>query len=336
MYVKVATKLLLNLHSLNTERPMEIRRVYLIGEDNNAQEVTAVSGLMLKHYHFEYAKKLLSKWNYQKFCKYCRRGESYRVPGDDKELIKEIKKGASEAEIGTAIEGKAIERCAFEDMHGFLFPYKVAVRRESPIRFSWLLPVLGTETPTVFVTHSRVARVAKREEAERKARKELEKVKIAPVQMIFHREYSSGIYGFLASLDLGSIGRCYMNLDRVIPEDEWKIRVRAAVLSLVPMMGGELGASLTRSMPHGKPMELLVAHSEFPIPAPVSPIYNMHAKTTLDTYRKLGGMAKVPIKTYGVNIDHKEVEEEYFSFKKSDTFVEPFFELLKELGIIAE
>jgi CRISPR-associated protein Cst2 len=330
MYVKVATKLLVNLHDLNNERPTDIRRVYIVDETGRDQEVTAISGLMLKHYHFIFAKQLLELWGYKKFCEYCARGESYRVPEDDvllneiiSKYVEYVEKGEKRErrlkkppiQIGGELEEEAIKRCAFEDMHGLLFPHNlVPIRRESPIRFSWLLPIIGTETPAITATHTRVSRVAAPEEQQ---------------MMIFYKQYSSGVYGMTASIDLVSIGRSYITGERVLPDDEYKLRIKGALLAFVPMLGGELGASLTRALPHVKPLELLVTCSEvFPIPALVSPIYANYASLSLDMYRKLANFAKAKIRAFGVNVAYEEVTDEFFSFKKKATFAEPFLEIL--------
>jgi len=326
VYVKVAAKLLVNLHDLNNERPTDIRRVYIVDETGRDQEVTAISGLMLKHYHFIFAKQLLELWGYKKFCEYCARGESYRVDPKDILLNEIISKYVEKEEkrlrlkkppiqIGGELEEEVIKRCAFEDMHGLLFPHGlVPIRRESPTRFSWLLPVIGTETPAITATHTRVARVAAPEEQQ---------------MMIFYKQYSSGVYGMTASIDLVSIGRSYITGKQVLPNDEYKLRIKGALLAFVPLLGGELGASLTRALPHVKPLELLAAYSEaFPIPALVSPIYANYASLSLDTYRKIANFAKAKIKAFGVNVAYEEVRDEFFSFEKKTTFAEPFLEIL--------
>lgn len=330
MYVKVAAKMLINLHDLNNERPTDIRRVYIIDDSGKSQEVTAVSGLMLKHYHFIFAKQLLEIWwKEKKLCEYCARGEAYRIPKEDPLLNEIISKYVVEdkekkkkrlnkppIQIGGELEEEAIKRCAFEDMHGLLFPHDlVPIRRESPIKFSWLLPVIGTETPVVTATHTRVAKVAAPEEQQ---------------QMIFYKQYSSGIYGMTASIDLASIGRSHITGKRVLSDDEYKLRIKGALLAFIPLLGGEFGANLTRALPHVKPLELLVAYSEtFPIPTPISPIYVNYASLSLDIYRKLANLTKNKIKVSGVNISYEEVKDEFFSFEKKATFSEPFLEILE-------
>ncbi len=104
-------------------------------------------------------------------------------------------------------------------------------------------------------------------------------------QMLFSREYATGLYGFSIVLDLGLVGipqgspvkfeggnQPRPNI--VIDPNERKARIQSALKALIPMLSGYLGANLARSFPVFKVEELIVIASEKPIPALVHGFYD--------------------------------------------------------------
>ena len=273
MYIKLTFKVKINLHDLNNERGVgnyvDIRTVWTIDSQGNLRRVPAISGNMLKHWHFIYMKRYLESKGYDKFCKYCKQEEAYRVPPDDLRVKK-----VSDVKNASELEKIFVETCAIEDAHGFLFPGGkgvVNVRRESRIKFSWMIPAEGFEAKIDTATHTRVARAAAEEEQQ---------------QMIFYKQYSSGIYGFSAAVDLSLIG--YLHLQNsYIDKEDVKIRREAAVMAFLPLLGGEMGASLARALPLIEPLEALAISSSKPIPLPVPAIYKNYLEKNAELFRSL-------------------------------------------------
>jgi len=61
-----------------------------------------------------------------------------------------------------------------------------------------------------------------------------------------------------------------------------KDRIKVAIEAYRFMISGQIGASLSHAMPHGNPLEILVAYSESgPLPFPVSPMYSDYISKTV-------------------------------------------------------
>lgn len=296
-YLTLAAKVQLNVHDLNNEavagNVTDIRLISFLNEENDVIEAPAVSGRMLKHWHYECMRKIIgSRKNGISLCSSCEIGEPLRPgflieEGDSKKLTQK-----------TPLDEKAIiSNCAICDVHGFLIAQEgnsgkssedgsgsakrtqktqgISSRRNSRVLFSWLLPVIGTEPLRNQVIHSRVTSRAFQDEGEKSS------------QMIFSKSYASGLYGFVSALDLKRIGFSEFNLknlpehafiDRATRKDRMEIAIEAYRL----MLTGQMGASLSHALPHAKPVELLVCYStDGPIPFPVSPIYRNYIGNTI-------------------------------------------------------
>jgi len=144
-------------------------------------------------------------------------------------------------------------------------PKGLSLRRSSCVNFSWLLPALDKDNQDNIITpvskqviHSRVASGSEEETS----------------QMIFHKTYASGIYGFVCSIDLGRIGKPLVG-EGVSDTNEITRRKKLAVQALLPICLGAFGASQSHALPHAKCLGLLAALSttEKPVPNLISPIY---------------------------------------------------------------
>ncbi len=273
-YVTFAAKTQLNVHDLNNEavagNVMDIRIMEFVDENGNRQEAPAVSGRMLKHWHYEGMRHLILSGSYPQIsmCDGCKMGEPIR-PGELKEnntLTQILKK-----------EEEAIRSCAVCDIHGYLIAQSapsneeeeqigVSARRNSRAMFSWLMPVLGSESVYKQVIHTRVSQQQSMAGGEDKA------------LMIFNKAYASGIYAFVSALDADRIGLVEMDLGKpdpyAIKDSQRKDRIKAAIEAYRFLISGQMGASLSHAIPHMKPLEILVSYSETgPLPFPVSPIY---------------------------------------------------------------
>jgi CRISPR-associated protein Cst2 len=272
-FVTFAVKTQLNVHDLNNEavagNVTDIRIMEFLDENGIRQEAPAVSGRMLKHWHYEGMKHLIVNGSYAgvPLCAGCRAGEPIR-PG-------KIANGNLSQDSGIS-EEDAIKNCVVCDSHGYLIAKPEAVggeggisaRRISRAMFSWLMPVLDKETTSKQVIHNRVS-------------------SDPSVMMPFNKSYASGVYAFVSALDVDRIGLVELNLGSTNPyavEDDngRKDRIKIAIEAYRYMISGQLGASFSHAIPHANPIEVLVAYSEKgPLPFPISPMYSGYILKTI-------------------------------------------------------
>jgi len=272
-FVTFAVKTQLNVHDLNNEavagNVTDIRIMEFLDEDGKRQEAPAVSGRMLKHWHYEGMKHLIVNGSYHAvhLCAGCKAGEPIR-PGTINNGNLSQNSGISEAD--------AIKNCAICDSHGYLIAKSedadgeggISARRTSRAMFSWLMPVLEIDTTSKQVIHNRVSSDPK-------------------AMMPFNKSYASGIYAFVSALDVDRIGLVELNLGCTSPyavddTNGRKDRIKVAIEAYRFMLSGQIGASLSHAVPHGNPIEILVAYSETgPLPFPVSPMYSDYISKTV-------------------------------------------------------
>ena len=278
-FLTFAVKGQLNVHDLNNEtgagNVTDIRIMEFLDEKGNRIEAPAVSGRMLKHWHYEAMRSLILNGEYSSvpLCDGCRMGEPIR-PGM-------INENHSLVQVAKT-EDSAIKDCSICDIHGYLIAQGaqeegeagVSSRRSSRVMFSWLMPELNTEFTSKQVIHTRVSQQATMAEGEGAA------------QMIFNKSYASGIYAFVSAFDIDRIGLVELNLGNPNPyaigENERKERIKVAIEAYRYLISGQMGASLSHAIPHWNPIEMLVIYSEQgPLPFPVSPMYSDYIEKTL-------------------------------------------------------
>ncbi|MEM3871805.1 MAG: DevR family CRISPR-associated autoregulator [Nitrososphaeria archaeon] len=332
MKFAIAAKLQLNMHDLNNERAEEIRRIPIVykvgGNYKLVEEAVAISGVMLKHYHFSNMIDLLIKEN-GKICVVCSRKEAIRVlprGTKEEETRNAIKKWlGQDNEVDNYIEtvfnkdeDEIIKMCAGEDIHGFLRPAPM-LRRESLVKFSWMLPVYlkeledyGTPTPFTIVQHSRNIRNIPEELPN----------ELKQMQMPYPRGYGNGVFAFTSILELDFIGYSFTSRKNVLSEDEIKRRQKGSILAYGPILTGLCGASLARALPAVEIEEVvaIVSKGGISIPNPIHPIYEGYFDDSIkiyDVYAKLFN-ADLSIFYYGLNpsqstINYKNVKLEEVS-----------------------
>lgn len=273
-FVTFAVKTQLNVHDLNNEavagNVTDIRIMEFLDENGVRQEAPAVSGRMLKHWHYEGMRKL--NQNQLPLCDSCKIGEPVRPA----KLTTNNKLSHQEA-INEGME-EVIKKCAICDIHGFLAAIeKTSERRSSRVMFSWLMPVLRNDfdVPSKQVIHSRV----------KSGMDFIEENLVS--QMPFNKSYASGVYAFVSALDVERIGLVELNLGSQNPyavddNNGRKERIKVAIEAYRLMLSGQIGASLSHAIPHGNPVEILIAYSETgPLPFPVSPMYSDYIPKTV-------------------------------------------------------
>jgi len=265
-FVTFAVKTQLNVHDLNNEtvagNVTDIRVMEFLDENGERQEAPAVSGRMLKHWHYEGLKHLIVNGKYSSIplCAGCKAGEPIR-PG----VISDGKLSQN----SNITEKNAVTGCIVCDIHGYLIAKPgategeggVSARRNSRMMCSWLMPVLSRNTVSKQVIHNRVS-------------------SDPGTMMPFNKSYASGIYAFVSALDVDRIGFAEStigneNVYAVNDNNGRKDRIQAAIEAYRYLISGQIGASLSHAIPHANPLEILVAYSESgPLPFPVSPMYS--------------------------------------------------------------
>lgn len=280
-FVALSAKLTLNVHDLNNEMStgnvVDIRTVAMIDESGRKVEAPAVSGRMIKHWHQALMTELAIRRGLP-LCDGCRAGEPIR-PGE----WTEKKQGEKELRQVPMTEDKAVRQCVICDAHGYLIAQGgkkevgLSARRNSRAMFSWALPVLGTESVTTQVTHTRVSQIGQIGEGEG----------AQAGQALFYKSYASQQVGLVVALDLERIGYVNTTGEMVLNPSEWQSRAEIAVEACRSLISGRLGASMSHSLPHVNCTELVLAiSSEGPVPVPPSPIYNGYVNRFVDVMPK--------------------------------------------------
>jgi len=316
-YVRVTGRAIVNLHSANAEGAvgnyMALSKMYIVRRTGNPErpyEVTediVISGNMIKHWHAIRTIEKLHEKGYDKICNYCRRFIMFRSP--DKNV-------SSEQEF--------IERCAIEDLHGFLQPDQ-QIRRESIVKFSFMIPIEDLRAEYAAITHNRVVL------------EETGKIQAEEAMMIFKREHASGVYGFLTTMDLAYVGRPLANPTQfVIDNNDSRIRAKAAILALSDILTGRFGAASSRATPIMKTIELICAISKQPIPNLIHGFYMDYAEESakiLSSSLSSGLIEELRTFVYGEKPERafKEVEGVPVEVTRS-----PMDALVKAAGVVEE
>lgn len=334
MYVRISGRVRLNAHSLNAQggggsNYIEVTKTKVTVKTNQAWavvEVPAITGNMVKHWHFvgfvDYFRKTPFKDNLtERALRYngtrfepTEKRSQWEIPkaGNQKVTFKKKDKkwfliyapnfsGEEEAS-----EAHFIKYFADADIHGFLAP-GMNIRRVSLIKTSFVVP---TEDFIREVEGERLINAVKHNRVDVNENGAIGSSEEGTAQMLFSREYATGLYGFSVVLDLGLVGVPQSNIagGSVIDDDERKERIKSALLALIPMLSGYIGANLARSFPLMKVEEFIAVASKDPVPALVHGFYEDYVETSgaiVENARKLG----FDIKAFAYNIEFVEGAE---------------------------
>ncbi len=284
MFVRFTGRVLINAASLNAQggegtNYIPVTRVpvvFRLDERYQIAEIPAVSGNMVKHYHFAnfvqtFREKESFKNSFSLTADAFRGYIAYRFGRGV-----EAKKADSETSaVDLSSEDEIIKNFADADIHGYLAP-DTQNRRESLCKFSFLLPVeeIVEQVEATSVIHNRVI-VKEDGTIDREG------------MMPFRREYASAPFGFLMVLDLAYVGKCLSNLraDNCLDSNEWEERVTSAIYAVQEVLLGNVGASRSRAFPAIKVEELIAVESDNPIPAPVHGFYKDYSSQTAQIFK---------------------------------------------------
>ncbi len=299
VYVRVSGRAIVNVHSANAEGSvgnyMGLSKMFIVRRKEDGYEVmedVVISGNMVKHWHAVRTVERLKEQGYQAICDTCKRYVMYRstLQYDD--------------------EFDFVKNCAIEDLHGFLQPDK-QVRRESIVKFAFMIPVEDMRAEYAAVTHNRVVTTEKGSIPSREQ-----------AMMVFKREYASGLYGFLCSMDLAYVGKSLAdpeNKEKILPIEERKLRAKCAVIALADLLTGRFGAAASRAIPVVKVVELVCAVSKQPLPNLVHGFYRDYLEESarmLHAMLSSGAVSELKVFVYG------DRASDAFSKALSEEFVE--------------
>lgn len=287
-----------------------------VAYDGRVYEVPVMTGNALKHWHSVYLAEAYEALGGKKLNEPCRRGIGLR--GMSLELqYPQLKKAEDEC---TAIA----DLC--NDIHGFLIP-RTQRKRDSLVKVSFAIPVLdreNLETASKFaVQHNRV---------------------IPPPipggeatgMMVFKQEYTTALYGFNISMNLGLSlkplydSKCNYNKLGINEIEERKLRAKASILAVASLLTGA-GSKQARALPIVRVTELVAAVSRMPIPNLTHGSYTDYVARSLENLRSYASIIreKVNLLLYNVKIDRKEsTGEETVEIKEFNTIDKLFKELV--------
>jgi|GEM_PF-447753 CRISPR-associated protein Cst2 len=227
-------------------------------------EVPVISGNAIKHWHALYLAETYEALGGIYLNDLCRKGI-----------------GARGYDVNAKIGGKNLQRSGSEeeaikdlcnDIHGFLNPGQ-QIKRESLVKVSFGIPILEEEVLEVAskysVTHNRVIPVKNIEET----------------MMIYKQEYSSVLYGFSMSMNLGMTlipmysGGSVSGISNI--DNERRLRVKASLLALLPLLQGS-ASKQARALPISRVEELLIVLSELPVPNIINAAYPDYIERSIE------------------------------------------------------
>ncbi|MEM0267331.1 MAG: type I-A CRISPR-associated protein Cas7/Csa2 [Thermofilaceae archaeon] len=276
VYLRVTGRALVNVHSANAEGAVgnytALSKMFIVRRTPKGYEVTediVVSGNMVKHWHAVRMVEMLSELGYGSLCDTCKRHVMYR----------------STMDLNSEFE--FVQACAIEDVHGFLQTDK-AIRRESIVKFSFLLPVEEMRSEYQALTHNRVV-VNEKGAVPREVGE----------MMVIKREHASGLYGLLMSFDLAYVGRPLADPSKALQLSERKLRAKAAVLALADVLTGRFGAATARALPAIRVVELIAAVSDKPLPNLIHGFYYDYIEESARILSAFSGGRQLKVYAYG-------------------------------------
>jgi CRISPR-associated protein Cst2 len=270
VYVRITGRSIVNIHSANAEGAVgnyiALSKMFVVRRVENGYDILeepVISGNMIKHWHAIATVETLKSWGYKSLCDECKRHIMFRS-------VLGYKTGCKD-------EFDYIQKCAIEDLHGFL-DTQTNVRRESIIKFAFMIPIEELRAEYTSITHNRVVTTPQGNVPTKEEAPEIYGVEEA--MGVMKREHASGLYGFLCSMDLAFVGISQANPEKKLSLNERKIRAKAATAALIELFSGRFGAAQARASPIVKVTELICIASKKPIPNAVHGFYKDYAEET--------------------------------------------------------
>jgi len=315
MFVRFAGRLLINVASLNAQGAsgtnyIEITKVPIVLERNCGiivEEVPAISGNMLKHYHFVHLVDLLktSNCNKDKLSEYDSRYVAYRFKENKEESINGNK-------IDLTDEKTVIQNFAIADIHGYLIP-KPPSRRESIVKFSFAIPCEDAINKAVEISAVTQNRVVIDSDGKIEGDEQ--------AMMVFKRQYASALYGFASTFDAYYVGRPQSNPKQLVVQgDERKERAKLAVLAYINLLGGVSGANTSRGLPAIEVRELIAVTSNRPIPMAKHGFYRDYIEETIKIASEFSKVFRTKVTVYIYSKNGKTIKSLKEQYKDNKDF----------------
>lgn len=186
--------------------------------------------------------------------------------------------------------------CALTDIGGVMITGDGrSIKRKSAIEFGWTvgLPDITEVAEFIHARHSvsRLTRTRADRDADEATRGQaIDEKQRNTGQMIFNRPASSGVYGFLSSLEVSAIGfnEVSQSYPESVSEEERYGRYRAAVLALGQTLLRPKGALTSTQLPHVVDVEGYIGLSSSAAAAPMlSPLIDDYQERALSLADKL-------------------------------------------------
>lgn len=320
--LSLACRVVLDMHALNNEgnesNRLMTRRVGIVRpavdtEGNSAYRrdvVNAISGDMNKHIFSDAFRNVATELGLP-LNPYSQALDPARIMADPAfSAWIEGKGNNQKPEVDEIID--ALLTCSLTDVCGIMITAgNQSIKRKSAVEFGWTIGIPEITQVEEFI-HARHA-ITRLTRTRVTASSSVEEKELAAAergantgQMIFNRPASSGVYAFVAHLDIGAIG--FNDATQQYPERIGDIvvdrpkRMRAAFLALAQTVLHPKGALTSTQLPHVVDIEGFVSTSSSAAAAPlISPLddnYIYRAQRTAELLNQLHRDASVNVRPF--------------------------------------
>ncbi len=282
--LSLACRVVMDMHALNNEgnesnrlMTRQVGIVVPVYTDDARMEykrdvVNAISGDMNKHIFADAFRNVALDFRLP-VCEACQALDPARMMGkpDFRDYIK------SKPPVNDVID--RLLTCAVDDVCGIMITGEgTSVKRKSAVEFGWTVGLPEVTEVQEFIharhaitrlTRTKAGRGSDQETIDKALQEKGENIG----QMIFNRPASSGVYAFVAHLDVAAIG--FNDASQEYPEfvTDRDLRLRAALMALAQTVIHPKGALTSTQLPHVVDMEGFVSISSSAAAAPlVSPL----------------------------------------------------------------
>lgn len=306
--LSIAARVMLDMHALNNEgsesNRLMTRQVGIVtqGEDDNGElgyqrsVVNAISGDMNKHIFVDHLRHIALDRGLP-LCEACvdlDPGRMMANPGFE-DWVKANK------DDGVAIVNRLIS-CVIDDVGGILITAGGnSIKRKSAVEFGWTVGLPAITEVQEFIHARHAVRRITRTKAEDDRDKALAEKEANTGQMIFNRPASSGVYAFVAHVDVGAIG--FNDIAGRYPEEvatyngehtiavDRAARLHAVLLALAQTLIHPKGALTSTQLPHVVEMDGFISTSTSAASAPLlSPLTDGYVERAQRVAGSLNGL----------------------------------------------
>lgn len=278
--LSLACRAVMDMHALNNEgnesnrlmtRQVGIVTPFVADDGSSGYQravVNAISGDMNKHIFAEAFRDNALDMALP-LCKACEALDPARMMGNA-EFQNYIKAKPPVDEVIDRLIG-----CALDDVAGILITGEGnSIKRKSAVEFGWTvgLPEVTEVQEFIHARHAitRLTRTKATPGSDEDTKAQAERERGQNIgQMIFNRPASSGVYAFIAHIDVAAIGFNDASQQYPIGDDERLLRLRAALLALAQTVLHPKGALTSTQLPHVVEVEGFVSLSTSAASAPM-------------------------------------------------------------------